>query len=101
MSDAAIFVLVFGGLFVLRIVAATLFFLWILPEGDRCVNCDAPTLRVQRAVWHRLFPRFRPSWCLECGWHGLLRSGPTSPPPVVGPPTPVRGGRSAPSRERA
>lgn len=80
MSDAAIFVLVFGGIFVLRIVAATLFFLCLLPEGDRCINCDAPTLRVQRAVWHRLVPKLRPSWCLECGWHGMLRSGPVTPP---------------------
>ena len=84
MSDAAIFVLVFGGLFVLRIVAATLFFLFLLPEGDRCPNCDAPTLRVQRPLW-RLLPRFRPSWCLDCGWHGLLRTGPVTP--VVGAPS--------------
>jgi hypothetical protein len=79
MSDAAIFVLVFGGLFVLRIIAATVFFFFVLPEGDRCVNCDAPTLRVQRAFWHRMMPWFRPSWCMRCGWHGLLRSGPLSP----------------------
>ena len=89
MSDAAIFILIFGGLMVLRIVVATLFFYWILPEGDRCVNCDAPTMRVQRAFWHRCFPRFRPSWCMECGWHGLLRSGPVTPPAVAGPPAVV------------
>lgn len=79
MSDAAIFVLVFGGLFVLRIVAATVFFFFILPEGDRCVNCDAPTLRVQRAFWHRYFPWFRPSWCMACGWKGMLRTGAITP----------------------
>ena len=41
MSDAVLFVLVFGGLFVLRGVAATVVFLWILPDGIRCPQCDA------------------------------------------------------------
>jgi hypothetical protein len=82
MSDGAIFVVVFGGIFVLRIIAATFFFLCLLPEGDRCVNCDAPTLRVQRR-WQRLAPWLRPSWCLECEWHGMLR---TARPPLAAPP---------------
>ena len=42
MSDAAIFTTVFVGLFVLRVVAATVVFFYILPKGDRCPNCDAP-----------------------------------------------------------
>lgn len=79
MSDAAIFIGVFGGIFILRIIAATVFFLCLLPSGDRCLNCDAPTLRVQRAFWHRWVPWFRPSWCMECGWKGLLRSGELTP----------------------
>ena len=81
MSDGVIFVAVFGGLFILRIVAATIVFLWILPEGDRCPNCDAVTLRVQSAGWNRLMPWFRTSWCHECGWDGLLRNGPVTAPP--------------------
>lgn len=94
MSDGAIFVLVFGGIFALRIVAATVFFLCLLPRGDRCLNCDAPTLRVQPAFWHRCLPWFRPSWCLECGWKGLLRSGeltPASPSLPVAAPRASRG----------
>ena len=89
MSDAAIFVAVFGGLMVLRIVAATVFFFCILPEGDRCLNCDAPTLRVQRVFWHRWFPWFRPSWCMVCGWKGMLRSGELTPPPATGASLPI------------
>ena len=101
MSDAVIFVVAFGGLFILRIVAATLVFLWILPEGDRCPHCDAVTLRVQSAGWNRLMPWFRTSWCYECGWDGLLR-GPNLPlPTAMGPgalprtrsTTPVKGPR--------
>src|SRR5690349_24359020 len=101
MSDAVIFVVVFVGFFVLRIIAATIVFLWILPEGDRCPNCDAVTLRVQSAGWNRLMPWFRTSWCYECGWDGLLRESPGSSPvaslPRSKPPQPVRPTRA---RER-
>ncbi len=83
MSDGVIFVVAFGGLFILRIIAATVVFLWILPEGDRCPNCDAVTLRVQSAGWNRLMPWFRTSWCYECGWDGLLRFESPRPPAVA------------------
>lgn len=79
MSDAAIFGVIFVGFFVLRGVAATIIFFFLLPEGDRCPNCDAVTLRVESRVLNRLLPRFRTSWCYECGWHGMLRRGPLSP----------------------
>lgn len=75
MSDVAIFALIFGGLFVLRFIAATVVFFLILPKGDRCPNCDAVTLRVQAAGWNKLLPWFRTSWCYVCGWDGLLRHG--------------------------
>ena len=89
MSDGVIFVAAFGGLFVLRIIAATVVFLWILPEGDRCPHCDAGTLRVQSAGWNRLMPWFRTSWCYECGWDGLLRFAAASPPAVTPGPAPA------------
>ncbi|HMC55308.1 MAG: hypothetical protein DMD35_07360 [Gemmatimonadetes bacterium] len=79
MSDTVIFLLIFVGFFVLRGVAATVVFFFLLPEGDRCPNCDAVTLRVQSSFLNRLLPRFRTSWCYECGWHGMLRQGPLSP----------------------
>jgi hypothetical protein len=79
MSDAAIFVLVFGGLFVLRAIAATVVFFYILPRGDRCPNCDAITVRIQGGVLNRVVPSLRSSWCMECGWSGTLRRGPLTP----------------------
>ena len=79
MSDAVLYTLVFGGLFVLRGIAATIFFYFILPDGDRCPNCDAITLRIQSRAWKIFAPGTRPSWCYECGWHGLLRAGPLTP----------------------
>ena len=104
MSDAVIFVVVFVGFFVLRIIAATIVFLLILPDGVRCPNCDAVTLRVQSAGWNRLMPWFRTSWSYECGWDGLLRDDrrapspqpPPTPTPRVRPVTRARGRRAEP-----
>lgn len=73
MSDATIFVLVFGGMFVFRIIAATACFLWILPAGDRCPNCDAHTLWIRKPFWNRVLPQLRSSWCPDCRWEGTLR----------------------------
>lgn len=73
MSDAVIFVVVLGGIFVLRILAATLVIFWILPSGVRCPVCDAITVHVQSRVLERVMPWYRNSWCLGCGWEGLLK----------------------------
>lgn len=83
MSDVFLFTMVFGGLVLLRIVLATVFFFLILPAGDRCLHCDAPTIRVASRFFDRVMPWFRRSWCLRCGWHGLLRRGPVTSEPVV------------------
>lgn len=74
MSDVLLFALVFGGLFVLRIILATIFFGLILPADDHCPGCDAVTIRIASA-FDRVLPWFRRSWCLRCGWHGVLRRG--------------------------
>jgi hypothetical protein len=79
MSDALIFTLVFGGLVVARVIAATVLFALILPRGDRCPNCDAVTLRLENGVTGRILPWLRRSWCYECEWHGMLRVGNVSP----------------------
>lgn len=73
MSDAAIFIVFFGGILIVRIVAATLVFILLIPRSDRCPHCDAVTLRVQSPGWNRLMPWFRTSWCYHCGWEGILR----------------------------
>lgn len=83
MSDAVLFAIVFVGFFVLRIIAATVVFLLILPEGDRCPNCDAVTLRIRARGWNVLMPWFRTSWCMDCGWDGFLRHGELTPGPAI------------------
>jgi hypothetical protein len=75
-SDAVLFAVAFVGFFVLRAIAATVIFFFILPTGDRCPMCDAQTFRIQSKGWNLLMPWFRTSWCAECGWDGLLRHGP-------------------------
>lgn len=85
-SEIVIFVGFFGGLFVARIIVATIVFFWILPEGDRCPICDAPTIRVTHGFWNRVTPWLRTSWCMECDWSGLLRPGPLTPMPTGSPP---------------
>lgn len=81
MSEALLFTLIFGGLFLLRIVLATIFFAAILSAGDSCPNCDAATIRVA-SVFDRLLPWFRRSWCLRCGWRGVLRNGTVTTDPA-------------------
>jgi len=73
MSTALWFVLFFTVFSVVRLGLATLFFWAVLPDDDRCPNCDAPTIRVQARGWDLLLPWFRSSYCLECQWEGLLR----------------------------
>ena len=87
MSDAVIFAVIFVGFFILRFIAATIVFFFILPEGDRCPNCDAVTLRVKSRGWNFVLPWFRTSWCYECGWHGLLRRGRLTAPTTIVEPT--------------
>ena len=79
MANAIIFILVFAGGFVIRGIAATVCFYFLLPEGDRCPNCDAVTLRMESRKWNFLVPGLRSSWCYECRWHGMLRLGPVTP----------------------
>lgn len=79
MLEAFIALAVIGGFFLLRAIAATWVFFYLLPDGDRCPICDAITIRVESRGWNTVFPWFRTSWCLDCGWHGLLRKGPLTP----------------------
>jgi hypothetical protein len=83
MSSVVIFAVVFIAFFVLRAIAATVFFYFMMPESNRCPMCDQTTIRVQEPAWNRLLPWFRTSWCYDCGWEGLLRPGPVEPTSTV------------------
>ena len=79
MFEIVLFSVVFVGFFVLRAIAATIFFYYILPDGARCPLCDEVTIRVESRAWNRLMPWFRTSWCYRCGWEGLMRPVPEPP----------------------
>lgn len=83
-SDAQAFVAIFVGIFVFLFIVATVGFFLTLPCGDRCPNCDHPTLWMEWVVFDRVVPHLRKSWCLSCGWHGLLRRGDVSQPTSSG-----------------
>lgn len=83
MVEAVVFTAVFAGFFLLRIVAATLFFFYILPEGVRCPCCDEDTLHMASRFWRAAAPRFRPSWCPRCNWEGLLKREAQAPAKIV------------------
>lgn len=84
MSDAAIFIAFFGGILIVRIIVATIVFVFLIPRTDLCPHCNAVTLRVQSPGWNHLMPWFRSSWCYQCGWEGMLRhsNAPQGAPPV-------------------
>ena len=55
-------------------------FVLMIPDGDQCVLCNGETLRIGTGGWWCLLgPRFRRSWCLGCGWEGVLRRSEVSP----------------------
>jgi hypothetical protein len=87
MPDAVLFAVIFIAFFVLRIIAATIFFFYMLPASDRCPLCDTPTIRVRARVWNALLPWFRTSWCYNCHWEGMLRPGESTPSPSASPST--------------
>ncbi len=73
-SDAATFIGVFVVIRIVIIWMATKLFIAIIPDGDCCPLCDTVTLPVERDGWWKLLgARFRRSWCLGCGWEGVLR----------------------------
>ena len=73
-ADAWTFIGVFIGIRIAFIWLATKAFIMMIPDGDCCPMCDGHTLPIQRDGWWKILgPRFRRSWCLDCGWEGVLR----------------------------
>ena len=73
-TDALMFI---GAVVAIRVAffwIATKAFVMMIPDGDECVMCNGETLAIERDGWWRVLgPRFRRSWCIGCGWEGVLR----------------------------
>lgn len=76
LGDAVTFIALFVFIRIAFIWLATQAFLAIIPDGDHCPLCDGETLAIERSGWWRILgPQYRRSWCLDCGWEGVLRRG--------------------------
>ncbi|WP_309671160.1 hypothetical protein [Gemmatimonas sp.] len=73
-TDAAIFIVFFVTIRCVFIWLATKAFVMMIPDGDACPMCDDETLAIERVGgWRVLGERFRRSWCIGCGWEGVLQ----------------------------
>jgi hypothetical protein len=48
---------------------------FILPATNSCPRCGTALSAIRHPVLHVLVPTIRHSWCLECGWSGVVRGG--------------------------
>ena len=96
-NDGPLFFWFFAALFVLRAIAATFVYAWLLSEAPECPACGGETLHIQRHGVAWLFPRLRPSWCPDCSWEGMLH-----PAAIVKPalPLPAPKGAQVPVHRR-
>ncbi|HET8656316.1 MAG TPA: hypothetical protein VFL93_12420 [Longimicrobiaceae bacterium] len=75
------FFVVFGSKVILAVVTIYL----LLPNDRRCSQCDEETLLIggkgMSRMRERLFlGRVQWRWCPHCGWEGMTRRIPESPP---------------------
>jgi len=48
----------------------------LLPRGPTCPHCAAPLTLIRNTFLQRVVPLLERRWCLECGWHGVVRRPP-------------------------
>jgi len=61
---------------VLRFAMAAGLAYLLVPRGLACPICRAELLPITHGFASRLFPALQHAWCLECGWHGVVRRAP-------------------------
>jgi hypothetical protein len=58
----------------LRVLAVAALTYLLLPRGGACPHCGTATTPVRSLALDALpVPRLERRWCLECGWHGVVR----------------------------
>ena len=47
----------------------------LLPRGPTCPHSAAELTQIKNTFLRRVLPVLEHRWCLECGWHGVVRRG--------------------------
>jgi len=45
----------------------------LLPRGPACPRCGEELTQIRNTLLRRVLPLLERRWCLECGWHGVVR----------------------------
>ena len=45
----------------------------LLPRAPICPHCGAQLTMIRNTFLQRVVPLLERRWCLECGWHGVVR----------------------------
>lgn len=45
----------------------------LLPRGPTCPHCAAHLTMIRNTFLRRMLPLLEHRWCLDCGWHGVVR----------------------------
>ena len=45
----------------------------LLPRAPACPHCGAQLTQIRNTFLRRVLPLLEHRWCLECGWHGVVR----------------------------
>lgn len=46
----------------------------LLPRAPACPHCGTQLTQIRNTFLRRILPRLEHRWCLECGWHGVVRA---------------------------
>ena len=45
----------------------------LLPLGPACPHCGEELTQIRNTFLQKVLPALEHRWCLECGWHGVVR----------------------------
>ncbi len=58
----------------LRLSLVALLTYVLLPRGPGCPHCGTPLTPIRNRLLRWILPWLEQRWCLECGWHGVVRA---------------------------
>ena len=70
---------------VMRVAIVTAVVYLLLPPGPLCPHCEVEMVAIRNRFFDRMLRIVQRRWCLECGWNGLVRRGPSRVAPTRSP----------------